>query len=308
MRPHTYADNPLDRSERWRHDETWLSQKISEENSRFLPFNNLNVFITNDIQPRLGWITYNRLTQIGWDDKPIFLGILGQATYFAADISNIASAVDELSKTEKVRLEDARTAAELLTGPESGILAQAKSQVDWHNRNRFCSSCGGQTEMRRGGHMRKCTGCGVEHFSRTDPVIIVVVSSGTHCLLGQSRGRLSRMNMYSALAGFVDQAETIEEAVTREVMEEAGIKIENIQYHSSQPWPFPWSLMIGCHAEAVNTDINMDTEEMIDVKWFPRKEIMLALKGKSDSLTLPGPLAIAHHLIKSWALSNISKS
>ena len=109
------------------------------------------------------------------------------------------------------------------------------------------------------------------------------------------------MNTYSALAGFVDQGESIEEAVSREVMEESGIRIDNIRYHSSQPWPFPSSLMIGCHADAVTTDISMDPGEMADVRWFEREEVLLALEGKSDKLMVPGPIAIAHHLIKAWA-------
>ena len=116
------------------------------------------------------------------------------------------------------------------------------------------------------------------------------------------------MNMYSALAGFVDQGESIEEAVVREVMEEAGIPVKNVRYHSSQPWPFPWSLMIGCHADAAATDISMDDEEMADVRWFQREEVLLALEGKSDKLTVPGPIAIAHYLIKAWATGCLEKS
>ena len=142
-----------------------------------------------------------------------------------------------------------------------------------------------------------------QHFPRTDPVIITVVADtdNDRCLLGQSRGRLQRMRTYSALAGFMDQGECIEEAVAREVMEEAGIRVKNVRYHSSQPWPFPSSLMIGCIAEADSTTINMDNEEMTDVKWFTRAEVLKALDGRSEELTVPGPIAIAHHLIKSWA-------
>ena len=109
------------------------------------------------------------------------------------------------------------------------------------------------------------------------------------------------MRTYSALAGFMDQAESIEEAVRREVMEEAGIQAINVRYHSSQPWPFPSSLMIGCHAEAATTEISMDNEEMSDVRWFQREEVLAALEGKSETLTVPAEIAIAHHLIKAWA-------
>ena len=149
----------------------------------------------------------------------------------------------------------------------------------------------------------RCAACGAQHFPRTDPVVITVVADRAtdRCLLGQSRGRLSRMRMYSALAGFVDQGEAIEEAVAREVMEEAGIRVRNVRYHSSQPWPFPCSLMIGCLADAASTTIRFDDEEMSDVHWFERREVLLALAGTSEVLTVPGPIAIAHHLIKAWA-------
>ena len=155
--------------------------------------------------------------------------------------------------------------------------------------------------VKRGGQKRECPVCKAEHFPRVDPVIIMVVSDGDRCLLGQSRGRLAAMNRYSALAGFMDQGETIEEAVAREVMEEAGIRVKNVRYHSSQPWPFPSSLMIGCHAAAATTQIAMDNEEMTDVRWFDRAEVLRALAGQSEQLALPGPIAIAHHLIKAWA-------
>ena len=136
-------------------------------------------------------------------------------------------------------------------------------------------------------------------------MIIMLVSDGERCLLGQSRGRLQAMNRYSALAGFMDQGEAIEEAVAREVMEEAGIRVKQVRYHSSQPWPFPSSLMIGCHAEADSTSINMDNEEMTDVQWFDRSEVLLALEEKSEKLRLPGPIAIAHHLIRAWAYREV---
>ena len=200
---------------------------------------------------------------------------------------------------------DARTVTEILNGTDSGIVAQARAQVDWHNRNGFCSTCGHETFMKRGGQVRQCCRCDVMHYPCTDPVIITVVSDNERCLLGQSRGRGTRTNRYSALAGFVDQGESIEEAVAREVMEESGIAIKNVRYHSSQPWPFPSSLMIGCHAEAVTTNISFDDEEMLDVRWFQRDEVLTALEGTSESLIVPGPIAIAHHLIKAWATNDV---
>ena len=304
--PHVYSGNPLDRGERQRRDEQWISDRVGDPASKFLPMQDLNVLISEGSRNRLGWHGAGDLARWGIETDAVFLGLLDGVAYFAIDISKNDPAVRELRESVDFRFEDARAVTELLSGPDSGIVAQARQQLNWHSRNGFCSICGHETSVRRGGQVRHCPGCNAEHFPRTDPVIITVVSDRDRCLLGQSRGRLSRTNMYSALAGFMDQGESIEEAVTREVMEEAGIRIENIRYHSSQPWPFPSSLMIGCHADAVTTDIGMDTVEMADVGWFQREEVLLALEGKSDKLRVPAPLAIAHHLIKAWATGAVT--
>ena len=151
--------------------------------------------------------------------------------------------------------------------------------------------------------MRQCGTCSALHFPRTDPVVITVVSSGDQCLLGQSRGRMTRLKTYSCLAGFMDQGESIEEAVAREIMEESGIRVKDIHYVFSQPWPFPHTLMIGCEATAATTEIIRDEEEMEDVQWFHKDDVRLALEERNPGLMLPGPIAIAHHLIKRWASS-----
>ena len=232
---------------------------------------------------------------------------LNDSTYFTIDMSKSTHSAESIEKLTDYKFEDSRTAAEALELEDTGILAQARAQINWHNRHGFCSVCGNETSVKRGGQKRECTKCEAEHFPRVDPVIIMVVHDQDHCLLGQSRGRLAATNRYSALAGFVDQAESIEEAVSREVMEEAGIRVKNVTYHSSQPWPFPSSLMIGCHAEADTTEISMDTEEMTDVKWFNRQEVLSALNGENANLLIPGRIAIAHHLIRSWAEGKISQ-
>ena len=299
---HTYSGNPLDRGDRERRDEGWIGDRAKDPRSKFLPLCDLNILISEGSQHSLGWLDLNGLARLGIDTGAIFLGLTDGVAHFAIDISQNAQAVRELGESGKWRFEDARSVTEVLNWSDSGIVAQARAQVNWHNHNGFCSKCGHETLVRRGGQMRYCANCDTEHFPRTDSVVITVVSDHDYCLLGQSRGRLSRMNMYSALAGFVDQGESIEEALAREVMEEAGIKIKNIRYHSSQPWPFPSSLMIGCLADAATTDISMDTEEMANVGWFHREETLLALEGKSDKLMVPGPIAIAHHLIKAWAI------
>ena len=301
--PHPFAGNPLDRGERERRDEAWLEAAGGAAGSRFLPFRDLEVLLHESTQPQLGWLRTERLRSLAPAAAPMFLGLLQKVAHFAVDLSPFPEAVERIERKRGWRFEDCRTAGGVLAGRETGILAQARSHLDWHGRHGFCAACGRPTVIRRGGQVRECPACRAQHFPRTDPVVITVVADPAtdRCLLGQSRGRLSRMRMYSALAGFVDQGEAIEEAVAREVMEEAGIRVRNVRYHSSQPWPFPSSLMIGCLAEAASTAISIDDEEMSAVHWFERREVLLALDGNSEVLTVPGPIAIAHHLIKAWA-------
>lgn len=310
--PHVFAGNPLDRADALRRDPAALAQAEADPQGRYLPLWNLNVLLAAGDPPQLGWLSREQALRLDADPPCVFLGYGDGAPHFAIDLSAVHDPAYELAMGRDFRFEDARTAAMTLAGADTGILAQSRSQLHWHQRHRFCSACGAPTRMDRGGHLRRCDGCDAEHFPRTDPVAIMVVTDGDRCLLGQSAGRLARTGMYSALAGFIDQGESIEEAVRREVLEEAGIEVGVVQYHSSQPWPFPSSLMIGCLAEAVTTDIHMDPAEMADVRWFPRAQVQAALHraqgGAADAATvqgagdlrLPGPIAIAHHLLDAW--------
>ena len=293
---HVFAGNPLDRGEVERRDEEWLTAQASDPGSLMLPMWQLNVPVSSD--HALTWMPAEEKQRLNVEAEPIFLGLLDGVSHFVLDVSSV-----EKSDLERdgLTFEDARTTAEYMSGTDSGIVAQARAQLSWHNRHGFCAVCGNPTHIARGGQVRRCAECGTEHYPRTDPVVITVVHDGERCLLGQSRGRLVAMRRYSALAGFMDQGECIEEAVAREVMEEAGIQVGAVRYHSSQPWPFPSSLMIGCHADAATTDIHFDPEEMADVQWFTREEVNLALQEKSELLAIPGPTAIAHHLIRAWA-------
>ena len=298
---HVFAGNPLNRGEVERRDEEWLSAQAIDPASRMLPMWQLNVPVSAD--QSLIWMNPDDLRSLDPDAEPIFLGLLDGVSHFVVDVSGVERGLVE---QDGLTLEDARTTAEYMSGVDSGIVAQARSQLSWHGRHGFCAVCGLATHIARGGQVRRCRpkedgGCGTEHYPRTDPVVITVVHDGERCLLGQSRGRLVAMRRYSALAGFMDQGESIEEAVAREVMEEAGIQVGTVRYHSSQPWPFPSSLMIGCHADAATTDIHFDEEEMADVQWFSRDEVRLALQERSEILAIPGPTAIAHHLIRAWA-------
>ena len=295
-RPHTFAGNPLDRAEYQRRDPAWLAEREQDPGSRFLPFRELDVLLEGEEPSRLAWVCGDAAGDL--DGPRFLLGLRDGVAHFAVDVGDESG---DLTEVDERRFVDVRTAATLLSAEDAGIAAQARAQVDWHARQRFCGSCGGATEPLRGGQQRTCQNCGAHHFPRTDPVVIVVVTDGERCLLGQSHGRLSQMRMFSALAGFMDQAESIEEAVRREVAEEAGIRVGAVRYHSSQPWPFPSSLMIGCHADALTTDLRPDDVEMLAVQWFDRATVRRALAGDDAELRVPPSLAIAHHLIRAWA-------
>jgi NAD+ diphosphatase len=186
----------------------------------------------------------------------------------------------------------------LLPSCDLAILAQARSLLAWHARHRFCANCGHMTEVAEHGYRRDCRVCAAQHFPRTDPVVIVAAVRHGRCLLG--RGHNFLPGVYSALAGFIEPGESIEEGARRELLEETGVTIGSVIYHSSQPWPFPSSLMIGLLAKGLNDDIRLDATEIADARWFARDEIVQMFEERHpQGLKLPKPAAIAHHLIKS---------
>lgn len=310
---HTFAGNSLDRADTMRRDEAQIQAATDHHTSLYLPLRKLNVLVNpapskssaTDSALQLCWLSQHQVAAANISVTPVLLGTRQATAHFAIDVSELDDPRTVLGLAEDCHFEDCRSAAMMLSADQSGIVAQSRSQIDWHRRHQFCSVCGKRTSSQKGGHVRRCPSCKSEHFPRTDPVAIMLIVDGDRCLLGQSAGRLARTGMYSALAGFIDQGESIEEAVRREVGEEAGVQVADVRYHSSQPWPFPSSLMIGCHGRATSTEICMDTTEMADVRWFSRVEVDTALRDRNGDLKLPGPIAIAHHLIASWVAGDI---
>lgn len=300
---HTFADNPLDRADWLVLNEDKLVELAQSPDAHFLPLWQLQVLI-NDVSatPTLGFICSDDIQWKAIEAPAVFLGLMEERAYFALDISCQKDPASVLRIAEGWEFSEAFRAASLLPAPEAGILAHARARVDWHKKHQFCAVCGSKTKQLKGGRQRNCEDCGADHFPRTDPVVIMLIEHEDQCLLGQPHGPLVQMGIWSALAGFIDQGETIEEAVRREIMEEAGIQVGAVEYHSSQPWPFPSSLMIGCRGQARSTKITVDPVEMHDVRWFGRDEVRSVLMGADNlDFKLPGPIAIAHHLITDWA-------
>jgi NAD+ diphosphatase len=220
-------------------------------------------------------------------DAPLFLGLQGDAPRFsmlAEPASQAFSVMPLLAQLDEA---------------EAPLFAAAMSLARWHNRHRFCATCGNLGEIVRGGWSRQCPSCNAEHFPRVDPVVIMLAEHDGKLLLGRQPhyppGR------YSALAGFVEVGESIEAAVARELYEEAGIRVRNVCYVASQPWPFPSSLMIGCHAEALSMELRIDTTELDDARWFTRDEIAAAVEDEAGASFQPPPkVAIARTLLERW--------
>jgi NAD+ diphosphatase len=244
-------------------------------------------------------LSIDEALKFGANPGTIFLGLRNGAAVFGMGISQAAA--EKLVNREDVAVTELRGMAMqgIVPPGELSAVAMAKSLVSWHQRHGYCANCGTRTVMKEGGWKRECPSCKAEHFPRTDPVVIMLVTAGEKCLLG--RQKQFPQGMYSCLAGFVEAAETIEDAVRREILEESGISCTDVGYYMTQPWPYPSSLMIGCTARALNEDIVVDHTELEDVRWFSRDEARSMLtRQHPDGLAGPHPFAIAHHLVGRW--------
>ena len=305
--PHTFAGNPLDRADNTRNDAPEIERLATLPESRFLPLWNLRALVTETSAPRLAWQPMADLKGFAGDTPDlIFLGLEDGSARFAAGGKDDADPAADGPLTGRGIFEEVRPLASRVPAGEAAILAQARALVDWHARHLFCAVCGGATKIGSAGYMRACQNedCKAQHFPRTDPVVIMLITRGERCLLGRNK-RFPTRKRYSTLAGFVEPGESIEEAVRREVFEEAGIVVGSVSYHSSQPWPFPSSLMLGCTGEAESEEITIDPEELQDALWVTRDEMRACFESadllSTDSkLEIPPTDAIAHHLIKSW--------
>ncbi|MGB5903097.1 MAG: NAD(+) diphosphatase [Xanthobacteraceae bacterium] len=294
-----FVSNALERAAHLRTDDAKLmALETRNDASAYVVFRDSLVVAQENGGVR-ALLSVNEALKFGANPGTIFLGLRGDAPVFGMGIAD--DAAEKLLNRSDVGVVELRGMAMqgAIPAEQLSAIAMAKSMVGWHRRHAYCANCGTRTRATQGGWRRDCPSCKAEHFPRTDPVVIMLVTSGDDCLLG--RQKQFPAGMWSCLAGFVEAAETIEDAVRREVWEESGIRCDNVQYYMTQPWPYPSSLMIGCTAEALTRDIVIDRTELEDVRWFPRAEAaqMLA-RQHAGGLTGPHPFAIAHHLVGRW--------
>ena len=300
-KPNPYAAIGLDRASERRGDSAWIESLFNDPTSRLLPIWRSRNFVVPGEAPRVSVIEPEtaRALSIPPGDA-VFLGLKEDIAHFAVDVSHIDDPASTQVFEGRGEFVDLRSVGPLLSRDDGGILAYAKGITHWHARHRFCGACGTETVMREAGHVRMCrdTDCGSQHFPRTDPAVIMLVSQGDRVVLGRKSEWVE--HMYSTLAGFVEPGESLEDAVAREVWEEVRIKVQNVRYHSSQPWPFPASLMLGFYADAVTDDIAFDRDELEDARWFTRQELA---DGGAGIKHRPRSDSIARRLIKDWVES-----
>lgn len=249
-------------------------------------------------QPGTGFLPATVLEKLPAHREQVFLGYLQDRPVIATLADPEAAKPFEEDPAFTVENLRAIAVNGLVPAEELGTLAMAKSLLDWHARHRFCANCGAPTRHAQAGFRRDCDACGAQHFPRTDPVVIMLITRGDRCLLGRQPRFAPRS--YSCLAGFLEPGETIEDAVRREVFEEAGVRVGAVRYLASQPWPFPSSIMIGCAGEAESDEIVFDTAELEDARWFSRDDVRRMIAGTHETFAAPSPIAIAHHLLRHW--------
>lgn len=298
--PLGYVGGPLERAAERRADAAFLIECEDAPNSAAYVLAGDTVVLRKSGNVLDPLFALPQARSLGLPAETVFLGLSDGAPRFGLALG-LASAAERLKARPDLELKDLRSlAVQGLVGPAHlAPLAEAKAMLHWHARHRFCSNCGAATTVASAGWKRECPACKAEHFPRTDPVVIMLAANGEHCLLGR-QARFAP-GMWSCLAGFVEPGETIEEAARREIAEEAGVRCGAVRYLASQPWPFPMSLMIGAHAQALTTEITVDRTELEDARWFSRREVAAMLGGRHpDGLSTPPSMAIAHHIIREW--------
>ena len=282
-----FTGGTLDRADALRHDADGLAAAAADPAARLLVLESFEPVVGEG-----GALAWAPLSAAPTDAELVLLGLDAGAPRFAAIVPG-AGAPPPFRSPSLFGLLDQLRAGEAAT------FAAARSLLDWHARHRFCANCGSATDLFRAGWGRRCPDCSAEHFPRVDPVVIMVAEHDGRALVGRQPSWPA--GRYSALAGFLEPGESIEEAVAREIAEEAGVRVADVRYVASQPWPFPSQLMIACVAQATDDTITLDANELEDAMWVTREEVRAALAGEEGRFVAPPSYAIAHTLLRAWA-------
>ena len=312
MPPIRYAGGLLDRAARLREDDDWISAALVSDAAVAVLIHNDQNLVTaaarREDVPHAALVPLSLVREVlpTGGSTWTFLGLDGEVPVFTVDLTAEHAALPEVRSAGE--FVDLRRVGAVVPANEAAVLAYARAMATWHRRHRFCSVCGSPTESGRAGHVRRCTNisCATEWFPRTDPVVIMLVErpatadQPARCLLGRHT-RLPR-GAYSLLAGFVEPGESLEDAVAREVWEESGVRLRDVRYQASQPWPFPYSMMVGFRAIAESDDIVIDTEELEDARWFTAAEIARFGEWEDELATFRRPRkdSIARALMEEW--------
>ena len=305
MRSHNALAEPaVDRRSERRGDADWLARRLADPASRLTAVWRERSLVFDAHAGERGPVpgavaAVEAAGLVEQAEDAVFLGEADGVAWFSVDLSDRE---DPLAGPLRGagRFVELRQVGAAMSGRGGNLLAYARAMATWHRRHRFCGRCGAATESRNAGHLRVCTSCGAEHFPRTDPAVIMLVHTeagdGGACLLGRQASWPP--GMFSALAGFVEPGESLESAVAREVLEETGIAVDSVRYHSSQPWPFPTSIMLGFYATSPGGDVRVDADELEQAVWATRSELEYALRARE--VRLPPPFSIARRLIDDW--------
>ena len=298
MNHNSFSSNFLDRVSFKRSDKIWINAQFKNESTRIIPvWDSKNLCVSTPNQSPIFLTPGDLHDYSNALESSILLGVSNKRTYFVIDIDSEEYA-STLCDQKKGEFLDLRKIAPLLNYQDAALLTLARFMINWSATNRFCGKCGNPTTSAEAGNVRICENsqCNQSHFPSMDPAIIVLVSSDGYCLLGSQQAWPK--GMYSTIAGFVEPGESIEDAVIREVAEETGIKVGEIEYQSSQPWLFPSSLMLGFTAKAKSNEIRIAKNELEDARWFSREEIKDNLN--KGLMRLPSKVSISYNLIKTW--------
>lgn len=314
----TFGGSGLDRAAHLRDDAKAISGFLTDDRVGIMAFWRGKILIEGEPSGRLVWLPPAHEIFTHARAPAIFLGLDDDQPRFARDVSawvpdnlSAEAAAQFFDPTEYnysglpagQRFAELRGLMAVMTARDAELAATAKSLFEWHRSHRFCAKCGARSEITMCGWQRDCPKCDGKHFPRTDPVVIMLITRGNNVLMGRSPHWPA--GMYSLLAGFLDPGETIEAAVRREVFEEAGIRVGDVRYLASQPWPFPSSLMLGCQGQALSEDISIDPVEIEDAFWMTREEMMAAFAGTHPVVKPARNGSIAHFLLRNWLADNL---